>query len=104
MGIHAACGLWAQRVGGGECGASAGMRMEAGGSHTVRQTISNLPSNDEDDRDDGAEQVGVRRTRAEQRVLVGARSRARRDEVYEVLGGLEVYEVLGGRSCTRSST
>ena len=60
MGIHAACGLWAQRVGGGECGASAGMRMEAGGSHTVRQTISNLPSNDEDDRDDGAEQVGVK--------------------------------------------
>jgi len=34
--------------------------MEAGGSHTVRQTISNLPSNDEDDRDDGAEQVGVK--------------------------------------------
>ena len=30
------------------------------GSHTVRQTISNLPSNDEDDRDDGAEQVGVK--------------------------------------------
>ena len=47
-------------MGGGECGASAGMRMEAGGSHTVRQTISNLPSNDEDDRDDGAEQVGVK--------------------------------------------
>jgi len=40
----------------GECGHAHG----GGGSHTVRQTISNLPSNDEDERDDGAEQVGVK--------------------------------------------
>ena len=40
----------------GECGHAHG----GGGSHTVRKTISNLPSNDEDDRDDGAEQVGVK--------------------------------------------
>ena len=40
----------------GECGHAHG----GGGSQPVRQTISNLPSNDEDGRGDGAEQVGVK--------------------------------------------
>ena len=52
---------WAQRVAvGASAGRVRGHAHGGGGSHTVRQTISNLPSNDEDDRDDGAEQVGVK--------------------------------------------